>query len=62
VAAYLARQPMTHDNGLGPGTDLDHGKRLYEENCVDCHGRNGEGNEKEYMPLLQGQHYNYLVR
>jgi len=62
VAAYLARLPMTHDNGLGLGTDLDHGKRLYEENCVDCHGRNGEGIEKEYMPLIQGQHYNYLVR
>ena len=50
VAAYLARQLMTRDNGLGPGTDLDHGKRLYEENCADCHGRNGEGIEKEYMP------------
>lgn len=62
VAAYLARQLMTRDNGFGPGTDLDHGKRLYEENCVDCHGRNGEGIEKEYMPLIQGQHYNYLVR
>lgn len=62
VAAYLARLPMTPDNGLGPGTDLEHGKRLYEENCVDCHGSNGEGIAEEYMPLIQGQHYNYLVR
>jgi cytochrome c553 len=62
VAAYLARLPMMRDNGLGPGTDLEHGKRLYEENCVDCHGSNGEGIENEYMPLIQGQHYNYLVR
>ena len=62
VAAYLARQPMTRDNGLGPGSDLEHGQRLYEKNCVDCHGRNGEGIEQEYMPLIQGQHYNYLVR
>ncbi|MCP5407476.1 MAG: c-type cytochrome [Chromatiaceae bacterium] len=62
VAAYLARQPMTSQNGLGPGTDLEHGKFLYEKNCVDCHGRKGEGNEEEYMPLIQGQHYNYLVR
>ena len=62
VAAYLARQPMTRNNGLGAGTDLDHGKRLYEENCVDCHGRNGEGIEEKDMPLIHGQHYNYLVR
>ncbi len=62
VAAYLASQPMTRNNGLGSGTDLEHGKRLYEDNCVDCHGRNGEGIEEDYMPLIQGQHYNYLVR
>ena len=62
VAAYLEHQPMTRDNGFGPGTDLDRGKKLYEENCVDCHGKAGEGIAKEYMPLIQGQHYNYLVR
>ncbi len=62
VAAYLARQPMRRDNGLGPGTDLERGKRLYEENCIDCHGEKGEGTQKDYMPLIQGQHYNYLVR
>ena len=62
VAAYLSSQPMTPNNGVGLGFDLEHGKKLYEENCVDCHGKNGEGNKKEYMPLIQGQHYNYLVR
>ncbi len=62
VAAYLADLPMMTDNGLGPGTDLVHGKRLYDENCVECHGRDGEGIAKDFMPLLQGQHYNYLVR
>ncbi len=62
VAAYLSQLPMTRNNGLGPGIDLDHGRKLYEENCVDCHGRKGEGIEKEYMPLIQGQHYNYLLR
>jgi cytochrome c553 len=35
VAAYLARQPMTRDNDLGPGTDLDHGKRLYDGSDQD---------------------------
>ncbi len=62
VAAYLANQPMTRNNGLGLGEDLELGRKLYEDNCVDCHGTNGEGNKEDYMPLIQGQHYNYLVR
>jgi len=28
VAAYLSRLPMTRNNGLGPGMDLDHGRKL----------------------------------
>jgi cytochrome c553 len=62
VAAYLSAQPVTPNNGLGPGTDLEWGRRLYEENCVDCHGEFGEGKDDEHMPLIQGQHYRYLVR
>lgn len=62
VAAYVAALPMTSRNGVGPGTDLDLGKQLYEEHCVKCHGERGEGNEKEHMPAIAGQHYNYLVR
>jgi cytochrome c553 len=62
VSAYISRFPMNPDNGLGPGDDLVHGKRLYEENCLDCHGEGGEGIPEENMPLIQGQHYRYLVR
>ena len=62
VAAYLALQPMVPDNGVGPGRYLEQGRRLYEENCLDCHGKNGEGDEHKHVPLIQGQHYNYLVR
>lgn len=62
VAAYLEQQPMTPNNGVGPGTDLDHGRKLYEKNCVECHGENGEGIKRKHMPLIQGQHYKYLVR
>ena len=62
VAAYVAQLPMTSDNGKGPGTDLELGKRLYWANCVNCHGAQGEGKEKEHMPAIAGQHYRYLVR
>ena len=62
VAAYIERLPMTPENGVGPGTDLEHGTQLYKENCVDCHGENGEGIAKKHMPLIHGQHYAYLLR
>lgn len=62
VVAYLAKLPMTPQNGVGPGDDLEHGKKLYEENCVRCHGANGEGDNDKYYPRVHGQHYNYIVR
>ncbi len=62
VVAYLAKLPMTPQNGLGPGDDLEHGKKLYEDNCVRCHGATGEGDNDKYYPRVHGQHYNYIVR
>jgi len=62
VSAYIASFPMTPDNGLGPGDDLEHGERRYVQYCKDCHGDRGEGVPKDHMPLIQGQHYRYLVR
>ncbi|MEW7980594.1 MAG: c-type cytochrome [Candidatus Sedimenticola endophacoides] len=62
VAAYIEQLPMTPQNGVGSGRDLAHGERLYKDNCVECHGERGEGNAAEHVPLIQGQHYRYLVR
>jgi cytochrome c553 len=62
VAAYVAQLPMAPSNGVGPGSDLEFGARLYRENCAECHGQQGEGDEKEHMPAIAGQHYNYLMR
>lgn len=62
VTAYIEKLPMTPDNGTGPGFDLALGERLYKENCVECHGENGEGDSRDHIPLIQGQHYNYLKR
>ena len=62
VAGYLSQLPMNPNNGVGPGTELEKGERLYAKFCTKCHGENGEGIAEEGMPLIQGQHYPYLVR
>ncbi|MEW7975389.1 MAG: c-type cytochrome [Candidatus Thiodiazotropha endolucinida] len=62
VSAYIANLPMTRNNGVGPGSDLKHGEAIYEEHCAECHGKRAEGIVDENIPLLQGQHYQYLMR
>lgn len=62
VAAYVAQLPMTPHNGLGPGTDLERGAALYQDNCADCHGAQGEGDDEEHIPAIAAQHYLHLMR
>lgn len=62
VSAYIAELPLNPEPGVGPGTDLALGEQLYKDNCVRCHGDNGQGIAEKYYPRIQGQHYNYLLR
>jgi cytochrome c553 len=62
VSAYIQTLPIPTDNGRGPGTDLEHGKVLYDDNCVACHGEQGEGDAEKFYPVLAGQHYKYMLR
>jgi cytochrome c553 len=62
VAAYISQLPMTPRNGVGHGRDLALGEKLYKENCVECHGKHGEGDSRDHIPAVWGQHYHYLVR
>jgi cytochrome c553 len=62
VAAYIDTLEIDVATGKGKGEDLELGERLYKENCVRCHGATGEGDDERFMPRIQAQHYNYLVR
>ena len=62
VAAYVASLPMTPQNGQGRERLIPKGKEIYADKCAECHGKQGEGDPKEIVPLLQGQHYLYLKR
>lgn len=62
VAAYTSDILMNPEPGLGAGTDLEHGKELYDYYCIGCHGEHGEGSNERFVPRIQGQHYRYLLR
>lgn len=62
VAAYIAQLPMNPRNSVGPGNDLEYGEEIYQENCQECHGKDGEGDPVEHIPRIQGQHIDYLKR
>ncbi len=63
IAAYLQSLPARSlPEARGPGRALDRGGKLYGTDCVVCHGNRGEGDSRKFMPLIAGQHYQYLIR
>ena len=66
VSYYIETLPMNPDNGKGdfiPGTpQFALGEKLFKENCVECHGPDGQGQAEKFFPLIMGQHYNYMLR
>jgi len=66
VAAYIEQLCIPLEHGKYDGKDLDKqlatGKELYEKECKECHGANGEGVKDKFYPVIAGQHYKYLLR
>lgn len=61
IAAYLNSLPIPA-NVQGDGSALALGKKLYKRDCQTCHGKTGDGNAKEFIPRIAGQHYPYLLK
>jgi cytochrome c553 len=66
VSAFIEHLciPTTHGKyeGVDAAIQVATGKQLYEKQCLECHGKNGEGNKKLFYPVIAGQHYQYLLR
>ena len=78
VAAYIESLCIPLDHGHYDSKPIDagkdwkapadtdkrvaEGKALYEKECLECHGKNGEGNKEKFYPVIAGQHYKYLLR
>jgi cytochrome c553 len=62
VASYLSQQPRKSDAATSSNETLAQGANIYSANCVSCHGKQGEGDDDEAVPMLAGQHPAYLLR
>ncbi len=66
AAAYINSLCIPADHGKYDGADaavqIAKGKELYEKECLECHGKTGEGNKDKFYPVIAGQHYKYLLR
>ncbi|MFO1220627.1 MAG: c-type cytochrome [Burkholderiaceae bacterium] len=66
VSAYIQSLCIPLDHGKYEGKDgtdqIAKGKELYEKQCLECHGKNGEGQADKFYPVIAGQHYAYLLR
>lgn len=64
LAVYLSRLPTPPDNAKGSGNAkaLARGEKLFAKDCVNCHGKKGQGIAEKFYPRLAGQHFPYLQK
>lgn len=61
LAGHVATLPLNTRIKTGTGQQLERGQRTYAATCAHCHGPQGDGNAKWFVPALRGQHYSYLM-
>lgn len=64
VAAFVSQLQTQPEDvlGVGSGESVRAGAQTYARACASCHGPEAEGNAREQIPQLAGQHYEYLRR
>ena len=62
VTAYIASMEKDRHPGTGSGKNLARAEEIYQKQCMQCHGAEGQGNNDAFFPSLNGQHYAYLLR
>ena len=62
VTAYIHQLTVDVPPGVGDGELAAHGQNVYGRRCQSCHGEAGQGNSKNMIPRIAGQHYDYLMR
>ena len=66
VANGATASPLTVDekvrNALQLDQNVENGKKLYSENCAECHGPQALGSAAKVIPSLAGQRRAYLVK
>jgi len=62
LSSYIETLPIPRGNGKGPGLHLELGETLYARDCRECHLDSGEGSAQRFVPVLAGQHYEYVLR
>ena len=62
IAGYLESMLMNPYPEVGEGENLEVAEAVYKARCAGCHGARGEGDASKFYPLVQGQHYEYMLR
>jgi cytochrome c553 len=62
ITAYINQLQISSVPGVGSGEWVEHGSRVYAQQCSSCHGPSAQGNANKLIPQLAGQHYEYLMR
>lgn len=62
VAGYLSNLPSSKQPQVGSGTGTNLGEAIFREQCAACHEGDAGGDAEGFVPVLQGQHYSYLLQ